>query len=151
MKGIYEVTVESGRNIKEVITDYVLKMGWEEVYISGAIGSVTEMAYTTPVKHELPLQTVSLSVNGAAEVVSFTGEIMKKERMDPMLKSVYAGGDNPLFVHIHVSCAYKDGVKGGGLSEGKAFRALRVFMFPLTPKELEPQAHTEHHRGGTML
>lgn len=142
MEEVYEVTVESGQNIKEVITDYVLKMGWEDVYISGAIGSVTEMSYTTPSKNELPLQTVSLAVNGAAEVVGFTGEVMKIERMDPMLRRVYPGGDNPLFVHIHVSCAYKDGVRGGGLAEGKAFRALRVFMLPLAPKEHGPQAHT---------
>lgn len=131
---IYEVTVEAGGDIKEVITDYVLQMGWEEVYISGAIGSVTQMAYTTPVKDELPLQTGSQAVSGAAEVVGFTGEIMKIERMDPLLWSVYHGGNSPLFVHIHVSCAYKDGVRGGGLSKGKAFRALRVFMIPLASK-----------------
>lgn len=135
MEGVYEITVEAGCDIKEVITDYVLQKGWENVYIPGAIGSVTEMSYTTPAANKLPLKTESLSVSGAAEVVGFTGEIMKMERMDPMLKSVYPKGDSPLFVHIHVSCAYKDGVRGGGLSKGKAFRALRVFIIPLSSKE----------------
>lgn len=149
MSLIHEVTVEAGQDIKEVITAYVLKQGWSSVYISGAIGSVIDMAYTTPVRDKLPLKTASRSRAGAAEVLSFTGEVMTRDRMDPALESVYPDKECPLFVHIHVSCAYKsDGaqcgerpapcsgewsgnVYGGGLAAGRAFRSLRVFMIPL--------------------
>ncbi len=132
MSLIYEVTVEAGQDIKEVITAYVLKQGWSSVYISGAVGSVIDMAYTTPVRDELPLKTASRAREGAAEMLSFTGEVMTRDRMDPALESVYPDKESPLFVHIHVSCAYKGGnVDGGGLAAGKAFRSLRVFMIPL--------------------
>lgn len=135
MSMIYEVTVESGQDIKGVITDYVLERGWTSAYISGAVGSVIDMAYTTPVRDELPLKTASRAREGAAEMLSFTGEVMTRERMDPALERIYPDKECPLFVHIHVSCAYKGGnVDGGGLAAGRAFRSLRVFMIPLDVK-----------------
>lgn len=132
MVQVYEVTVGGGENIKKVITDYVLEKQWENVYICGAVGSVIHMAYTTPIRDELPLRTCTCAVEGAAEVVAFTGEVMKRERMDPALETVYPDKESPLFVHIHMGCAHLGGeVRGGGLAEGKAFRSLRVFMIPL--------------------
>ena len=50
MGQIYEVTVKAGEDIKAVVTDYVLGQGWESVYITGAVGSVIGMSYTTPVR-----------------------------------------------------------------------------------------------------
>ena len=87
---------------------------------------------TTPVRDQLPLVTASQPAEGAAEVLSLTGEVMKREKMDPALQSVYKDTECPLFVHIHISCAHRDGsVRGGGLAAGNAFRSLRIFMTPL--------------------
>lgn len=135
MSRVHEVTVKSGENIKDVIVRYVLEQGWEQAYISGAVGSVIDMSYTTPIENHLPLKTVSRPVEGAAEVISFVGEVMKREKMDPALERIYPDKECPLFVHIHVGCAYYGGaVNGGGLAQGKAFRSLRVFMTPLEEK-----------------
>lgn len=132
MNRVHEVTVNAGEDIKQTITAYILEQGFENVYISGAVGSVINMCYTTPILDELPLKTASQAVEGAAEVVSFTGEVMKRENMDSALEAIYPDKDCPLFVHIHISCAYRGGnVKGGGLAAGKAFRSLRVFLLPL--------------------
>ena len=132
MGQIYEVTVKAGEDIKAVVTDYVLGQGWESVYITGAVGSVIGMSYTTPVRDQLPLVTASQPAEGAAEVLSLTGEVMKREKMDPALQSVYKDTECPLFVHIHISCAHRDGsVRGGGRAAGNAFRSLRIFMTPL--------------------
>lgn len=109
MSRVEEVTVLAGQDIKKVIGDYIVSQGWESVYISGAVGSVTEMAYTAPICNSLPLKTASEEVEGAAEVVAFTGEVMRRELMDPALEAIYPDRDNPLFVHIHVSCAYHGG------------------------------------------
>ena len=131
MGQIYEVTVKAGEDIKAVVTDYVLGQGWESVYITGAVGSVIGMSYTTPVRDQLPLVTASQPAEGAAEVLSLTGEVMKREKMDPALQSVYKDTECPLFVHIHISCAHRDGsVRGVGLAAGNAFRSLRIFMTP---------------------
>ena len=132
MNKVFEVTVGPGQDIKKKITEYVIRQNWSDVYISGAVGSVTEMAFRTPVSDRLPLKTHVDTVPGAAEVLSFTGEVMRQERMDPALREIYPDKDCPLFVHIHISCAYSGGeVRGGGLAEGKGFRSLRVFLIPL--------------------
>jgi predicted DNA-binding protein with PD1-like motif len=129
---LFEVTVKSGEDIKETIVNFILEHQWEEAYISGAVGSVIHMAFTTPLLDTLPLKTTKQTVEGAAEVLSFVGEVMKREYMDPALESVYPDKDSPLFVHIHVACAYRGGkVTGGGLAAGKAFRTLRIFLTPI--------------------
>lgn len=132
MSGLYDVIIPAGKEIRDTIMDYVLEKGWEEAAILGAVGSVQDMAFTTPVENKLPLRTGSTPCHGAAEILSFTGEIMKREKMDPGLESVYPDKSSPLFVHIHASCAIAGGhVCGGGLKCGKAFRELRVFLVPL--------------------
>lgn len=129
---IYDVEVKSGESIKKVVSDYILERGWENVYLMGAIGSVIECVFTSPVENQMPLRTVRIPCRDAAELVSFTGEVMTRERMDPALREVYQDKESPLFVHIHASAATAGGhVVGGGLAEGKAFRSVRVFMTPL--------------------
>lgn len=132
MAELYEVTVKTGEDIRQVITDYVLEKGWESVYVIGAIGSVIDMSFTAPIENTLPLRTASTPCNGAAELVALTGEVMLRERMDPALATVYTDTTNPLFVHLHACCATAGGhMMGGGLKAGKAFRAVRVFMTPI--------------------
>lgn len=132
MAELFEVTVPSGGDIRRTLEDYVLSQGWESVYVIGAIGSVTDMRFTTPVENTLPLRTAVTPCNGAAELVAMTGEIMKREFMDPALAGVYADAESPLFIHLHACCATAGGhMMGGGLKTGKAFRAVRIFMTPI--------------------
>lgn len=132
MKLLYDIMIAGGENIRDKITEYVLQAGWEEAVILGAVGSVEELEFTAPVENELPLRTGTTPCHGAAEILSFSGEIMKREKMDPALEAVYPDKSSPLFVHIHASCAVAGGhVCGGGLQGGRAFRALRVFITPL--------------------
>lgn len=132
MEKLYDITIPAGDDIRKAIETYVLDMGWEEAAVLGAVGSVQDMVFTTPVENQLPLKTAPTPCYGAAEILSFSGEIMKREKMDPALAAVYPDKTSPLFVHIHASCATAGGhVCGGGLCKGKAFRALRVFMVPL--------------------
>lgn len=133
---ICEVTVPGGQSIKENVTQYVLDHGWKDVYLCGAIGSVIDCSFTAPVENELPLRTGTTPCHGAAELVSLTGEIMAWERMDPALAAVYTDKTSPVFVHIHASVATAGGhVMGGGLTDGKAFRSVRVFLIPLDGAE----------------
>ena len=132
MQGLYEVTVERDEDIRGVIADFILKHGWDEVFIVGAIGSAIDTAYNAPADNSIPMNLVVTECPGAVEIVSFTGEVMKREKMDPNLARVYPDKTSPLFVHIHASCAQAGGnVVGGGLVRGRAFRSLRVFMTPV--------------------
>lgn len=121
--------IDKDLDIREEIMKFVLGQGWEAAYISGAIGSVKNVKFTTPISMELPPVTTSTDCNLPAEILSFTGEIMKREKMDPVLEKIYPDKTSPLFVHIHASIAVSGGhVYGGGLQAGKTLRSLRVFI-----------------------
>ncbi|MEG2082182.1 MAG: DUF296 domain-containing protein, partial [Oscillospiraceae bacterium] len=123
MGNIHELIVGRDQDIKEAISTFMLEKGWESAYISGAIGSVKELVFTTPIGMDLPIQTQSTNCTGPAELLSFIGEIMKSELMDPELSSVYKDL-GPLFIHIHASVAVTGGhVYGGGFKSGKTFRS----------------------------
>jgi len=132
MNGLYEITVKRGEDIRQAVSDFILEKDWDQVFIVGAVGSIIDSAYNAPVDNSIPMNLVTNECPGAAEVLSFSGEVMKRERMDANLAKVYKDKTSPLFVHIHASCATGEGkVYGGGLVKGKAFRALRIFMIPL--------------------
>lgn len=127
-----EVFVDQGQDIRKTIEAFVIEKGWKEVIVVNAIGSVKNLILAAPIRNELPLKVGRTPCYGAAEILSFTGEIMVKDRMDPQLRQVYPDTDSPLFIHIHASCASAGGqVMGGGLWGGTAFRSLRVFLRPL--------------------
>lgn len=132
MKGLYEVTVDRGEDIRQVLSDYILEKDWEEVFIVGAIGSIIDSAYNAPADNRIPMNLVTVECPEAAELLSFHGEVMKRERMDENLAKVYRDKTSPLFIHIHASCAAGGGAMyGGGLVKGRAFRSIRIFMIPL--------------------
>ncbi len=127
-----EVFVDQGQDIRKTIEAFIIEKGWKEVIVVNAIGSVKDLILAAPIRNELPLKVGRTPCYGAAEILSFTGEIMVKDRMDPQLRQVYPDTDSPLFIHIHASCARAGGqVMGGGLWGGTAFRSLRVFLRPL--------------------
>ena len=105
MPEIFEVTVRSGEDICKTISDFVTAHGWQNVMILAAIGSVIGMEFTAPIRDELPLRCAVTPYHAAAELLSFTGEIMKRECADPALLEVYPDKVSPLIVHIHASCA----------------------------------------------
>ena len=132
MPEIFEVTVRSGEDICKTISDFVTAHGWQNVMIPAAIGSVIGMEFTAPIRDELPLRCAVTPYHAESQLLSFTGEIMKRECADPALLEVYPDKVSPLIFHIHASCATAGGhVAGGGLRAGKAFRSVRIFMIPL--------------------
>ena len=132
MTDFAEVFIDQGQDIRKPIEAFVIEKGWKEVIVVNAIGSVKDLILAAPISNELPLKVGRTPCYGAAEILSFTGEVMVKEKMDPQLRQVYPDTDSPLFIHIHASCARAGGlVMGGGLWGGTAFRSLRVFLRPV--------------------
>lgn len=128
---LYEVTINRGEDVRQKISDYVLKENWDEAIIIGAVGSIIESAYNAPIDNSIPMNLTTNECPNAAEIIGFNGEIMKREKMDENLAKVYTDKSSPFFVHIHACCATGDGrIYGGGLVKGKAFRSIRVFLTP---------------------
>jgi hypothetical protein len=127
-----ELTIPRGQDILPALEQYVLSRGWNDVGSRPCHRFCQRSAVCMPCGRRLPLRVAVTPCHGAAEILSFTGEIMTKDKMDPELEAVYPNRESPLFVHIHASCARAGGqVMGGGLRGGKAFRSLRVFLRPV--------------------
>ena len=101
MKGLYEVTVNRGEDIRQVISGYILEKGWEEVFIVGAVGSIIDSAYNAPIDNSIPMNLATNECPRAAELLSFNGEVMKRERMDDRRE----GRKHPISYHPPV-CPY---------------------------------------------
>ncbi|MEG0167259.1 MAG: DNA-binding protein [Ruthenibacterium sp.] len=128
MGTVYELVVQKDEDVKDVIEKFVLEKGWESAYISGAIGSARDVTFTAPVSMDFPPKVGNTLCVGPGEVLAFTGEITKRELMDPALEAIYKDA-GPLFIHIHASMAVAGGhVYGGGFKAGKAFRAVKIYI-----------------------
>jgi predicted DNA-binding protein with PD1-like motif len=128
MNKVYQVSVLKGEEVKEKIYRFILEKRWEAAVIVGAVGSIRDVVYTTPEGNADNFHIVKNTYTGPAELLSFTGEIMKAEKVDPMLKKVYTV-DGEYFIHAHASSAGEGGViRGGGFQEGHALRAVNVFI-----------------------
>lgn len=125
---IWELEIGRDKDIKSSISEFFESKGWERACICGAVGSVKEVTLTTPVNFDLPPEVAKTPFSGPGEVLAFSGEVMKRDLMDPLLKDIYKGDGN-LFIHIHISLAGAGArVYGGGLDKGKTFRGLKVFI-----------------------
>ena len=128
MGQVCELIVGKDQDIKGAIEAFVLEKGWQNVYISGASGSVYGVEFTAPADGSYPPKVERTLCQGPGEMLAFTGEVMTIDRMDPALKGVYQG-EGPLFIHIHASVATAGAhVYGGGFQTGKAFRSLKVYL-----------------------
>ena len=56
MGQVCELIVGKDQDIKAAIEAFVLEKGWQNVYISGAIGSVYGLEFTTPADSSYPPQ-----------------------------------------------------------------------------------------------
>jgi predicted DNA-binding protein with PD1-like motif len=129
---MHELAIHQGEDIKQAVLTYVLENGWEDVILIGGVGSVIDVELANPATADLPPRMERLFIQGPCEVLSFTGEVIVKEKMDEILKKVYANDPSPLFVHIHLSCSGRDGTAyGGAVRSGRAFRSIRMFFEPV--------------------
>lgn len=124
-----KISIGADQDIRDSIVRALLDLHWKRTAILSGVGSVKEITFTTVTSNTLPLQTRQTHYPDAYEMVSFCGETMAREDMDEALKAVYTDTSCPLFVHIHASCALRDGiVVGGGFKSGRTLRSLTVYV-----------------------
>lgn len=126
---VSELIVGRDKDIGQAVAAFVMEKGWEAAYIIGAIGSAVGVELSNPISAELPPKVEMTGPIGPCEVLSLTGEVMKRERMDENLRAAYADKTDPLFIHLHMCCSVKGGQTfGGGLRAGRAFRSLKIYI-----------------------
>ena len=128
MDEIHKIAVTKGEEVKEKINLFMLEKKWNAAIILAAVGSVRDVLYTAPKGTADDYTIETFECPAPAELVSFTGEIMKTKLMDPALQKVYKDAGE-YFIHIHAASAAAGGVvSGGGFQKGYALRAVNVFI-----------------------
>jgi len=128
MAEIHVIRVGVNEDIIESIRTFIHEKQWEKACILNAIGAVKDLVFAVPAGMTVPPNLFQFPIAGPGELVSFVGEIMKVEAMDPILKTVYKCSDE-YFIHIHASAAVGAAtVFGGGFRAGKAFMGLSIFI-----------------------
>jgi predicted DNA-binding protein with PD1-like motif len=132
----FQIAVAQNEEIRPRIAAFLRAKGWKNAYISGAIGSVTDMKYIVPVQWPAKLEVITCAL--PAELLSFTGELLPLAGVPPALKAMYADelrtSTEDYLIHIHASAAVAGAhVYGGGFLSGRALRGVTVFIQPAFP------------------
>lgn len=136
MSGFVSLIVPKGEDIRKAINDFALRHGITHAYISGAVGSAYGFVFNAPDANSFPIKPVSTRVEGPAEILAFSGEIMPKEEMEESIRHIYKDDPYEMFIHVHAAVAVAGAqVSGGGMIEGNSFRSVRVFLLPLEQTE----------------
>lgn len=133
LSNVYECVIGSNSDIRTKLDEFIVSHGWDHVYISGAIGSITEAVLSAPLEATLPPVVGTTTYKGVAELSSFVGYAYKREIAPKEELMLDPCTDSPLYVHIHASFGIAGGhAYAGGFRGGKTFRAMNVFIVPLS-------------------
>lgn len=117
--GIEVLELSKGDKVIEAIKNFVTDKDWQEGLIMGAIGSVINVTVNNAAGRTIPPPVKTSRFEGPFEVLSFIGEVLKKE--------------GETIVHIHTSGSLSDGnVFGGGLQSAEVFKQFKVYLQKLS-------------------
>lgn len=132
MPKIHVIELKKDEEVVNGIHHYLMDKQWKRALIFEAVGSIYNVTINNPITHDNPPELQMTTLDELCEVVSFMGEITRKEDMPAGLPCQIANTPSDYIVHIHMSCSYRDGtVKGGGLRKATVLRALNVYVLEL--------------------
>ena len=94
MGQLHELVIAKDQDIKAAIEAFVLEKGWQNVYISGAIGSVYGLEFTTPADSSYPPQ-VERTLNSANTALA-TVDIVAQQLANSDLPGILENLDQTL-------------------------------------------------------
>ena len=130
MAKLHICVLHKDQDIMSSLHDYMMDKSWKGGSIVGGVGSVYDMTLGNPGSYDLKVLHKK-KIEAPCEVVSFVGEITRKEDCaKDMPQHVLDAATSPYVIHIHMSLSHEAGaeVNGGSLREGKVLRSLSVFI-----------------------
>ncbi|MDY3692430.1 MAG: PPC domain-containing DNA-binding protein [Dysosmobacter sp.] len=132
MPKLHVIELQKDQDVVAGIHAYLMDKNWKAGVIVAAVGSIYNVTLNNPITHEFPPKLLMTDVNEMCEVVSFMGEITRKEDAPEGLPCQIADTPSDYIVHIHMSCSYGAGnVRGGGFRKATVMRALNIYVLEL--------------------
>jgi len=115
-KVLQALALHKGDSVKEKIEAFVAERGWQKAIVTGALGSVVDVTVGNAKTQTIPPEVNYTHIEGPFEILSFCGEVVKKD-------------DGSWFTHIHMAGSKADAtVFGGGMQKATVFLGLQVFL-----------------------
>lgn len=133
MSKIHVITLTKDQDVTTGIHNYLMNKDMKAAVIVGGVGSVYDVVLRNPGNYEMPPTLIGTNVNSPCEVVSFMGEITRKEDAPAdMPCTIIENSTSPYMVHIHAAFSHGDGiVNGGGFATAKVLRAINIYVLEI--------------------
>lgn len=129
MPEIQTLSLGRGQDIAQGIFEYLAEQKWQGALIVAGLGSVTSAAFANPQDTNSPPTIHVTTIEEPAEVVSFVGEVFRKDIAPSDLPAYTFDTPCDYAVHIHVSIGGAGGrVIGGGFRSGTVMRGLNLYI-----------------------
>ena len=132
MAKLHVIELKKDQDVVKGIHDYLMDKKWKAGVIVAAVGSIYDVTINNPISHDNPPKLQMTDIHELCEVVSFMGEITRKEDAPQGLLCQIADTPSDYIVHIHMTCSHTDGtVRGGGFRKATVLRALNIYVLEM--------------------
>lgn len=132
MPKLHTLVLTKDQDVLPAIHSYLMDKKWKGGVIVGGVGSIYNVTCGTPENYDAPPPVCSTTIERPCEIVSFMGEITKKEDAPPNLPKLVSETPSDYIVHIHFAVAHDGGtVTGGGFQRATVLRAVNVYILEM--------------------
>lgn len=132
MSKLHVIKLEKGQDVKEGLKQYMMDKDWKGAVIVAAAGSLRGVTLSNPISDTPPSVLLPITVDVPCEIMSFTGELIRKDDTPKSLSHFVQDDPCNYIVHIHASISHGSGVvNGGGLRAATVHRALNIYVLEL--------------------
>lgn len=125
----YTIELGKDQDVMQGIHDFLMDKKWKSAVIVAGVGSIYDVKVGNPGSMDMPPLLTAITVHKPCEIVSFMGEITRKEDAPPDLPCQVRDTPSDYIVHIHMSFSHSEGVvNGGGFRQATVLRAINVYV-----------------------
>lgn len=132
MMNLYTIELQKNEDVHTAVHNYLMDKKWKSAVIVAGVGSIYDVILNNPIDHNSPPTLKTIKIEKPCEIVSFMGEIQRKEDMPAGMPCIIMDTPSPYVVHIHASISHDDGiVEGGGFRSATVLRAINIYVLAI--------------------
>ena len=132
MPKLHIIQLKAGEDVQTALHAYLMQKDWKAGVIVAGVGSIYDVTLNNPMDHNTPPTLQTIRVEKPCEIVSFMGEITRKEDMPSGMPCMIMDTPSQYVTHIHASVSHDDGsVQGGGFRNATVLRAINIYVLEI--------------------
>lgn len=132
----YTIVLDKDQDVMEGIHAFLMDKKWKSAIILSGMGSIYDVTVANPGSYDMPPKMNECHVDKPCEIVSFMGEITRKEDAPEGLPCQILDTPSDYIVHVHMAFSHDDGVvNGGGFRKATVLRAINIYVIAFELEE----------------